>query len=159
VNERTVATLTIAGGIKDEAYRREVEALARSLGVVDKVAFTGDLPAADLSQILANADVAVLPFATGVSTGRSTFAAVLDHGLPTMTMASAGNRIPEFRSGENMLSVSPDDSEGFVREAVRLATDAALRETIAANTPALARHFSWQEIAQKTANLPSYRDR
>ncbi len=157
VHAQTPATLTIAGGIKDEAYRRAVESLAASLGMSERVTFTGDLPAAALSQILADADIALLPFATGVSTGRSTFAAVLEHGVPTVTMATPGNRIPEFRDGENLLSVSPDDVDGFVRETVRLATDTALRRSLAANVPTLAKLFSWQEIARKTANLPSYR--
>lgn len=159
VNEHTPAILTIAGGIKDESYRREMETFAASQGVVDKITFTGDLPAAAVSQLLVDADIALLPFATGVSTGRSTFATVIEHGLPTVTMATPGNLIPAFCNGENMLYVSPSDPDGFVRETVRLATDAALRQSIAKNTAALARLFSWQEIAQKTANLPSYRER
>ncbi|MBC7805361.1 MAG: glycosyltransferase family 4 protein [Akkermansiaceae bacterium] len=157
VNEQTAAVLTIAGAIKDDSYRREVESLTESLGVRDKVTFTGDIPAAALSQILTDADIALLPFASGVSTGRSTFVATLEHGLPAVTMATPGNRIPEFVNGENMLYVSPADTDGFIRETLRLATDTALRRSIADNTATLARHFSWQEIAQKTANLPSYR--
>ncbi|MBC8137701.1 MAG: glycosyltransferase family 4 protein [Fibrella sp.] len=157
VNEHTPATLAIAGGIKDGSYRREIELFAESLGVAAKVTFTDDLPAAALSSILTNADIALLPFATGVSTGRSTLAAVLEHGLPTVTMATPANLIPEFRDGENMLYVSPADTDGFIRETTRLATDTTLRQSLAANALTLARHFSWQEIARTTANLPSYR--
>lgn len=157
VNGHAPAILTIAGGIKDDSYQREVESLALSLGISDKISFTGDLPATALSQILVDADIVLLPFATGVSTGRSTFAAALEHGVPAVTMATPGNSIPEFRNGENLLRVPPHDADGFVRETVRLASDGALRRKIAANTADLARHFSWQEIARKTANLPSYR--
>lgn len=158
VSERFPATLAIVGGIKEEPYRREVEEYARMLGVADRVTFHGDVPAPALSQLLVDADIALLPFATGVSTGRSTFAAVIEHGLPTVTMVTPGNLTPEFRHGANLLSVAPSDADGFVRQTVRLATDAALREVLRANAPSLARLFSWQEIARQTANLPSYRE-
>ena len=157
VNNQMPATLIIAGSIKDEAYKQEVEALARSLGVLEQVNFTGDLPAVALSQILADADITLLPFHTGVSTGRTTFVAALEHGVPTVTMATADNVIPEFQNNINLVYVSPDDTEGFIQATLRLATDIMLREQISANIPTLARYFSWQEIARKTANLPSYR--
>ncbi|MBC8140663.1 MAG: glycosyltransferase family 4 protein, partial [Armatimonadetes bacterium] len=150
------ATLTIAGGIRGDEYRREIVELAASLGVADAVTFTGDLPMPELSQIIADADIALLPFASGVSTGRSTFVVALAHGLPVVTMGSPDNLVDEFVPGENLLCVSPDDADGFVRETVRMATDAALRARVAGNTPALAAYFSWDKIARTVAALPSY---
>lgn len=151
------ATLTIAGGVRGDDYRREIVALAASLGVADAVTFTGDLPMRELSQTIADADLALLPFASGVSTGRSTFVVALEHGLPVVTMGSPDNLIGEFVPGENLLCVSPDDVGGFVLEVARLATDATLRSSIAANTPALAAYFAWDKIARAVAALPSYK--
>ncbi len=157
VERATPATLTIVGGFKEEGYERELAALAESLGVGDRVTFTGELPVCDVSRYLAGADLALLPFATGVSTGRTTFAAAVEHGLPVVTMATAANTIPEFRKEINLLSVAAGDADGFIRETVRAATDAALRERLRENAPPLARLFSWPNIARKTADLPSYR--
>jgi len=151
------ATLTVVGGVKDTAYQQELNALARSLGVADKVTFAGELPAEAVSQHLIDSDIALLPFATGVSTGRTTFVAAIEHRLPTVTMAVPENLIPEFRNNGNMVYVSPEDEDGFILEAVRLVEDKEQRDRIAANTASLASYFSWKEIARKVAALPSYR--
>jgi hypothetical protein len=52
---------------------------------------------------------------------------------------------------------SPIDTEGFIRETVRLTTIPPYVRPSREIPPPSPNLFSWQEIARKTANLPSYR--
>jgi hypothetical protein len=97
------ATLDVAGGIRDAAYHDELVALAERSGVAGRVRFRGDLPAPKISRALHEADVALLPFATGASTGRTTLMAAFAHGLPVVTMAAPDNVSPLFTPARTCL--------------------------------------------------------
>ena len=150
------ATLDIVGGIRDAAYHDELVALAQNLNVVGRVRFRGDLPADDVSRALHAADVALLPFATGASTGRTTLMAAFAHGLPVVTMAAPDNLSPLFKPGENLLVSSPEEEGAFVKNVMAAAQNDALRARLADGSVALARAFAWPEIARQTLALPAY---
>lgn len=151
------ATLTIIGGVKDAAYRAELETRAAVLGVADALTFTGELPAPTISQHLADADIALLPYPTGVSTGRTTFAAAVAHEVPVITTVVSANLDLKlaFEQDESFLAVPPGDSAAFVQEAVRLAADSDLRARLRRNAPA---PFAWEKIARLHTDLPAYRN-
>jgi glycosyltransferase involved in cell wall biosynthesis len=86
----SMVTLEVVGGIRDAEYQIELMDLVRRLGLQDRVSFQGELPAAEVSRHLWEADAALLPFTTGASTGRSSLMAVLAHGLPVVTTKGPG---------------------------------------------------------------------
>ncbi len=141
------ATLTLVGEVREPDYRASLEALASELGVAGRVAFTGALLPGEISQALADADLCLLPFATGVSTGRTTLFAALAHGAPVVTMATPENLAPEFKMGENLLATRTGDEPAFLAEVVRAARDSGLRETLRAGAQALASRYSWPTLA------------
>jgi glycosyltransferase involved in cell wall biosynthesis len=150
----TGATLTLIGEVRDPAHAAELTSLARTLGVEGRVAFTGNLSAPEVSRRLADADVALLPYPTGVSTGRTTLMAALEHVLPVVTTyAPSGGLDARFRDGENMLLSPAGDADAFARETARAATDVGLRARLSAGASRLAREFSWERIAEEIARV------
>lgn len=150
------ATLEIVGGLRDDAYHQELLRLAKTLGVGPHVLFSGDLDAPAVSQALHRADIALLPYATGVSTGRGTLMAALAHGLPLVTLSVPDNLSPLFQHGENMMLAPAGDDAGFISHTVALAAKPPLRAQVAAGAALLAPHFDWTQIARQMLALPSY---
>jgi glycosyltransferase involved in cell wall biosynthesis len=150
------ASLDIVGGIRDDEYLNETRRLAEQLRVGDRVRFTGDLPAAEISHVLQRSHVALLPFSSGVSTGRTTLMAALAHHLPVVTYGAPDNLSEAFRHGDNMMIASQDDEGEFVRCAQALANNTDLRAHMAASAAQLSEHFSWTNIAEQVLQLPSY---
>ncbi len=150
------ATLEIVGGLRDDDYHRALLHLAATLGVASHVVFSGDLKAPDVSQALHRADIALLPYATGVSTGRGTLMAALAHGLPLVTSTVPDNLSLLFQHGENMMLAPVGDDARFVAHTVVLASDSTLRAHLAAGASRLAPHFDWARIAHQVLALPSY---
>ena len=152
------ATLAIIGGVRDADYDRALRQQTADLGIADRVTFYGDLPAAEVSRHLTDADAAVLPFATGVSVGRSTLAAALAHHLPVVTLSVPDNLSPEFRDGENLLLAPAGDEAAFVAAIRQIVADATLRARLSEGAARLADSlFSWPEIARRTRTLTAYR--
>ena len=152
------ARLILAGAIKEPAYRESLDALAVERGVADRVEFLGETSPTGISQALADADLCLLPFATGVSTGRTTFTAALAHGVPVVTMSVAENLVPEFVQGQNLLHAPFDNERAFVDCVTRAATDESLRLGLATGARELSERYSWPKLAEQIRNLPSYRE-
>jgi len=150
------ATLEIVGGLRDDLYHQELLLLADKLGVASQIMFSGDLDAPAVSQALRRADIALLPYATGVSTGRGTLMAALAHGLPLVTLSVPDNLSPLFKHGENMMLAPAGDDAQFISHTVALAADPALRAQVAAGAALLAPHFDWMQVARQVLALPSY---
>ncbi len=161
---RTVAalpetvTLEVIGGIRDSVYLSDLLDLARDLSIKERIAFSGDLAAEEVSRRLWEADSALLPFPTGVSTGRSSLMAALAHGLPIVTTHDPANLSSEFRDGENMLLAPVGDEASFLKATRHVVEDAPLRERLSHGALHLARtSFAWPEIARQILALPGYR--
>ncbi len=150
------ASLEIVGGLRDDAYHQELLHLADQLGVGPDVLFSGDLEAPEVSQALRRADIALLPYATGVSTGRGTLMAALAHGLPLVTFSVPDNLSPLFKHGENMMLAPAGDEAQFISHTVALTENAALRAQVAAGAAALAPRFDWMQVARQVLALPTY---
>jgi glycosyltransferase involved in cell wall biosynthesis len=94
----------------------------------------------------------VMPYRDGVSLRRGTLMAVLAHGRPLITTMPA-EATPEFRHGENMWLVAPDDVAGVVNAVTSLAGDEGARARLGQGALDLARSFSWDAIAARTAGF------
>jgi glycosyltransferase involved in cell wall biosynthesis len=155
---RPDAVLDVVGGIRGDAYLHELQALAERLGVADRVTFTGDWPSTQISGALRRAHVALLPFTSGVSTGRTTLMAALAHRLPVVTYGVAENLSAHFRHEDNMMIAPQGDEAAFIAQVCRLAEDPALRLRLASGASELTETFSWPRIAAQVLSLPSYRE-
>ena len=152
------ATLTLVGAIKEPEYGRALETLAADLGVSEFVFFLGESGPEVISQALADADLCLLPFATGVSTGRTTFSAALAHGAPVVTMSVPENLVPEFVDGENLLLAPATEEALFIEQVVRGASDADLRNRLRLGARELFQRFAWSNLARQILELPSYQE-
>ncbi|CAJ62573.1 MULTISPECIES: glycosyltransferase [Frankia] len=135
------------------AFRRELTEHAHTAGVGDLVTFTGHLPAAEVSEILAAADVCVLPFTAGVTTKSGALAAALSHGLATIVTA-ADPPDPALVDGRTVLVADR------VRDPVPLAAalhralgDPALRARVAAGGQRLVAARTWPTIGAAHTRL------
>lgn len=141
--------LVFAGGIVDAGHPAELLALADATGLGrTNVTFSGDLTAPQMSRLLASADIAVLPFPTGVSTGRSTFANCAVHGLPVVTTRDPLNCPPELVDGENVLLYPPGDEAALAACLESLCIDPELRRTLSRNVRLATRDWQWPNIAR-----------
>ncbi|MES2462987.1 MAG: glycosyltransferase family 4 protein, partial [Armatimonadota bacterium] len=153
-----VASLKIIGGIRDVGYHAELLDLAHRLGVSDRVEFLGELPGPEVSRELWRADAALLPFATGASTGRSSLMAAFAHGLPVVTTAEPVNLSSEFQDGQNLVLAPIGDEASFIAATRRVVEDADLRARLSQGALRLSETvFAWPEIARQTLELPAYR--
>jgi glycosyltransferase involved in cell wall biosynthesis len=126
--------------------------LARALQVDNGVVWTGEYPwDSDLGSIyLRAADVAVLPFDSGVHLNNSSFAGVAAHGLPTITTRGVDLEIP-FLDGENVLLCPPTDAGAVAAAMERLLLDAGLRARLRGGIESLANErFSWDSSIDRT---------
>lgn len=152
------AVLEIVGDERDPAYHATLDRQARDMGIADRVRFHGALPAIEVSRILASADLVLLPFETGVSTGRSTLAAALAHAAPVITLAVPDNLSPLFADRENMRFTPVGEPDAFITTVREAAADPALRTRLSIGASRLAESFTWPNIARQTLDLPAYRE-
>lgn len=115
----------LAGGGPVEEYRR----LAQTLGIAERVEFSGWLDKARVGQLLVDADALVLP-----SQAEGLAMAVLEglsHGLPVVT-TPVGAHLEVIEPGISGLLVPVNDEAALGDALLRLATDAAFRDRLGA---------------------------
>lgn len=149
--------MMVGGGLgsSDPTNRATAEALdtlARQLGIADRLFWTGYLEPQEVSAALLAADIAVLPFADGATFRRGSLLAVLEHGLPVVTTGGRKSEVA-LVNGENVVLVAVGDEEGLLGSIERLAGDELLRKRLSEGALILARHFSWEAIAEKHLRL------
>jgi len=104
---------------------------------------TGALRGTDLAAAYASADVFLFP-STTETFGQAAHEAMAS-GLPVVGMRAGG--VPDVvRDGNTGLLCDPDDPEAFVRAALRLAEDAALRRAMGAEGRRVALTHSWDAV-------------
>jgi teichuronic acid biosynthesis glycosyltransferase TuaC len=135
--------------IGDGEERGRLETLARSLGVDDRVRFTGQLPHVDALAAMADCDLFVMPGIEepfGVA-----FVEAMAAGLPAVGGRGEGGPEDISAAGPGMLLVDPGDVEGLVALLRRCDADrrelaalgVAARDTVAAN-------FTWERCGART---------
>ncbi|WP_035752293.1 glycosyltransferase [Parafrankia discariae] len=156
--------LVIAGGFvslalrepEANAFRRELEDGAREAGVAGRVLMTGHLPAAEASEVLTAADIAVLPFTAGVTAKSGALAAVAAHGLPVVVTA-ADPPDPALVDARTAVVVPRVRDAGALAVGIRrLLVDADLGARVRAGLATLLADRGWPRIAD--AHLELYRE-
>jgi glycosyltransferase involved in cell wall biosynthesis len=154
--------LMVGGGLgssdpTNRATAEKLAALARELGVGDRLVWTGYLPPEGVSAALLAADFAVLPYADGASFRRGSLLAALEHGLPIVTTMPQGQLgvpgWPRLVDGENALLVPPGDVGVLAGAMEQLARSPELREHLSGGARELAAFFNWRHIARMHLEL------
>ncbi len=100
-----------------------------------------------MSELLATADVSVLPYPTGVSSGRTTFVNSAIHKLPIVTTFDPKNCPDELIQGENILLYTPENCEELSKKIEQLYLSPELRAKLAENIVKAVSEWQWPNIA------------
>ncbi len=135
--------LTIAG--LRGFFASELDRLIEELGVKDSVQLTGWIPRAELMDLYGHALAFVYP------------SRVEGFGMPVLEAMAAGipvacSDIPPLRevAGKSALFFDPSDEDQIAAALDRIAADAPLRATLAAEGRERARAFTWDRCARET---------
>jgi glycogen synthase len=121
--------LTIVGPVDDAEYLEEVRRLARQLGIEDRIHWRGEVPRAEVLELLASEDVLVYPSVTDEAYSLGLLEG-LAAGILVVTSAVGGPR--EYLEHErNALVFEPGDPSGLAAHLDRLAREPALAERLA----------------------------
>ena len=135
--------------VGDGALRPSLEALARELGMRDRVVFTGYRPNTEVPAVLAHVDVFAMP-SRFEELGTACVEA-LHAGLPVVASDTGGIPVAHDVDG---LRVPPGDHEALARALRRVLEDGALRERLGAAAAARARRdHSWPALAERVLGV------
>ena len=141
------AKLAIAGsGREQDNLSRQI----KGLNIANSVFMVGGLAKEKVAQLMAAADVFVLP-----SKMESFGLALLEAsaaGVPVVCSNAGG--VPEvFQDGFNALLYPPGDDIAMAKAIIRLIQDRELAKTISANAVATSRRFTWEIAAERTLRV------
>jgi glycosyltransferase involved in cell wall biosynthesis len=141
------AKLVIAGSGREE---HSLSDQVRELDIADSVSLTGGLTKERVAQLMAAADIFVLPSkmeSFGLSLLEASAAAV-------PVVCSSGGGIPEvFTDGVNALLYPPGDDDAMAKAIIRLIQDRELAKKISVNAIETAKRFTWETAAEKTLRV------
>jgi len=141
------AKLVIAGsGREEDNLSRQI----KGLNITNSVFMVGKLPKEKVAQLMAAADVFVLP-----SKMESCPLSLLEAsavGVPVVCSNAGG--VPEvFQDGFNALLYPPGDDDAMAKAIIRLLQDRELAKTISANAVETASRFTWEMTAERTLRV------
>ena len=130
------------------AYLQEVEERIASLGLSERVRWSGRLSDGEVAESLNAIDVLVMPYTDGASLRRGTLMAGLVNGCAIVTTTPQSS-LTDLREGEEWLTVPPDDPDATARAVARIADDPVLAEKLRVNARAASRCYGWESIAAR----------
>jgi len=142
----------IVGGHPGEPDLARVTALARAVGVSDRLEITGLVPPADVEARLARATFLVLPNTASAISDRYTSPLKLFEylRLGRAIVASDLSAIREVLAHEDTaLLVPPDDAQALADALRRLAADPVLARALGGRARAIAGRFTWATRASR----------
>lgn len=146
-----IARLLVVGGEgrqgPDLRYAVAVKQAVESLGLAERVIFTGYCDPATVSAHLMAADVGALPFRDGASYRRGSLLALLAHGVPLVTTQPEGPLTPPLIDDRHALLVAPGDTMALRQAGRRLLVEPELRARLSSGARLLHDHFAWPSIA------------
>ncbi|MEO1451560.1 MAG: glycosyltransferase family 4 protein, partial [Bacteroidota bacterium] len=151
------ASLLLIGGFSEE-WKDKLKSKASSLGVAERIHFTGYLPAEDIYAHLQATDIYLGMFEEGICLKSGTIAAALGAGLAIV--GTHGDMTdPFFHSGENCLLVNELKPEAFTVAIRKIwqSPDALLRISQGARRAFqqdLTWEVTWERYAQTMFNSP-----
>ena len=123
-------------------YHRSLFETIPALGLAGVVSCPGELDASTISTLLAATDFAVLPFPDGASLKNGSLAAMLEHGVPTITTSTSLTEPALLASGA-LLTYQPGDVEALTAKIEKLALDADFRRELRDRTRGLGDLVAW----------------
>jgi phosphatidylinositol alpha-1,6-mannosyltransferase len=137
--------------------RERLEQLARTLGVADRVHFSGPLSDAQVAEAYATATVYVgisrIDNGVNVEGFGISFVEASASGVPVVAGDSGGVR-SAVRDGETGFVVPPSDAVAAARAIKRLLDDEELRRRMgAAGRRAVEEHYNWDRVARETRDF------
>ena len=156
IHDKTDADLVIGGGSKNPKpheieVKQSLEDLVQSLGVQDRVRFTGYVPDELLDSYYRRAQVFVLP------------SKYEPFGMTVLEAMGCGTAVVATRLGgirhvlndnKDSLLVDPSDADQFGAALQKILTDRKLASSLASAGLALIRStFSWESIAKRTLDF------
>lgn len=135
--------------VGDGKLRPEMEAMARRLGIAERVRFWGQV--AKVDELLAQSDLFVLPSRSeGMS---NALLEAMAHGLPCVVSDLGGTR-DMIEPDANGLLVTPDDPDRLAEALARLGGDPALRARLGAAARAtIEARYSLDSVARRYIEL------
>jgi len=155
-NNLPVKLVMIGGrtGTSDPAnimYAREVDQMVEDLNLIDHVYWTGFVDNTAVGGHMKAADMIALPFHDGVSFRRGSLMAALAHGCPIITTNPEVD-MPELIGNHHVRLVPPDSPTALCIAIEDLADNPALCDEMGRHALELSKQFTWESIAQRTAN-------
>jgi glycosyltransferase involved in cell wall biosynthesis len=136
--------------VGDGPLRADMEALAESLKVADRVRFTGWVTQSQVRDYLQRADVFVLPsLMEGLSIA---LLQAMACGLPVITSDAVGNR-DIVHNGQNGYVVPAGDVEACVGALVNLVEDRDSRQRMGQCSRQLVKRYDWHAIGRQYLQL------
>ena len=136
----------------NQLFGGQLQQKIAQLGLEGRIHWTGFVEEAAVSAYLCAAEMLVMPYKDGASLRRGTLMAGLAHGRPLITTRPS-HPLPDLRHGHNVWLVPPD-APAPLAEAIRtLAADEAGRAQLGSHAQQLAASFTWDKIAQRTADF------
>jgi len=129
-----------------ESYRRRLESLAASLGVVDHVRFEGRfMEVAELTTWLLAADIFVTPYPNleQIVSGTLSYAMGAGKAIVSTPYTYARERLAEGRG----LLVEPGSTSSLTQALVELARDEEMRRELGQRAYTYSRGMRWEEVA------------
>jgi glycosyltransferase involved in cell wall biosynthesis len=141
------AKLVIAGsGREEDNLSRQIQ----SLNITNSVFMVGRLAKEKVAQLMAAADVFVLP--SKMESFGLTLLEASAAGVPVVCSNAGG--IPEvFQDGFDALLYPPGDDNAMAKAIMRLLQDRELAKTISANAVETASKFTWEMTAERTLQV------
>lgn len=136
----------------NQSFLQQLRGQVEREGLSGRVHWTGFVPAERVSTFLVASDLMVMPYQDGVSLRRGSLMAVLAHGRPLITTCPDDGS-PEFRHGENMWLLPPNEPNELAEAIKLLAGDSHLRAQLGQGASDLAQSYGWDAIAVQTVAL------
>lgn len=157
LSDRRPVLLLLGGDIPDtdRTHRNDVLWFQRRLAETTvKVVDLGFQPAQVASDLLATADLVVLPFREGASLRNGTLVAALTCGAAVITTRpSSPEHLSPLRDGEHLLLVPPNDPTSLAQAIDWLSRNPERRQALRQAAQAVARVFAWERIALEHEEL------
>ena len=140
------ARLVITGGTR-ERFPHHVSRI-EALGLAGRVEWRGKVPAADMPELMASADLLVYPsFYEGFG-----FPALEAMLARTPVLASNAACLPEVL-GDGAILVNPHDANKFIEAAEGILTNDELRKSLIDRGRARVKKYSWAHCADQTVEI------
>jgi glycosyltransferase involved in cell wall biosynthesis len=136
----------------NRAFSIQLEQIITGSGMTPYIHQTGYVPDSEVGAYLRAADVVALPFRDGASFRRGSLMAPIHFGCAIVT-TTPQVLIPEFKDGENLILVPPDDVPVLTEALQKLFESPALQDRLRTGAKNLASIFDWNRIAQRTADF------